>query len=81
MKTHVTLAAAALALAGVTACSRDLNLPTVDALSASPGFASVAPRERLQLGATGGTAPYRYAFGPAGPLSGPDASVDPATGA
>src|SRR5258706_3698598 len=69
---------AIVALASAS-CSRGFELPSAAPLAVSPSFASVAPREKLALVASGGAGGYRFAFAQGGKLSGDDAAVD-ATG-
>src|SRR5258705_6194601 len=75
---RAALRGAILALAAAS-CSRGLELPSAAPLAVSPSFASVAPREKLILVASGGAGGYQFAFEQGGKLSGDDAAVD-ATG-
>jgi hypothetical protein len=77
MHTRLLAAAAALVAFG---CTRNLDLPTTHPVALAPATSSAAPREVVQLTASGGAGGYRYAFAPGSPLSGSEASVDPATG-
>jgi hypothetical protein len=71
-------APACAALVCALGCARVLDLPSASPLAISPAFASVAPREKLALAATGGAGGYRFAFAQAGRLSGADATIDAA---
>jgi hypothetical protein len=66
---------AVVLLVALGACTRELSLPSANPLTVSPSFATAAPREKLQLTATGGAPPYTFAFTQGGALSGPDAQV------
>ena len=69
-----------LLLYALCACSREFSLPTASPLSVSPSFAAAAPREKVQLAASGGAPPYSFAFAQGGALSGNAAQVDAARG-
>ena len=62
------------------ACSRDLALPEANHLAIDPSVSTVMPRERVTFTVSGGagTATLRFAAG--SPMSGGDATIDPATG-
>ena len=69
-----------LTFAAIAACNRDLEVPakpSLEKLGVVPAFASVAPREPLQLAAAGGAGPYSFAFAQGGQLSGVDATITP----
>ena len=70
-----------ICLALVAACARDLAVPSVQTLAITPAFSTPAPREAVALSASGGAAAYRWRFAQGSPLSGSDATLDPATGA
>src|SRR2546423_12717363 len=72
---------AAMTLALLVGCSRDLEVPNTSPLAIAPAFASVAPREGLTLSASGGAQGYKFAFAKGGKLSGGDASIDASSGA
>jgi hypothetical protein len=63
------------------ACVRDLEVPPENTLALADPFPAVAPREAMVIQVSGGAPPYAFAFAPGGAASGPDASVDAATGA
>jgi hypothetical protein len=72
--------AAAIALALLAGCSRDLSVPSIDPVTLSPGAATVAPRERLALTGVGGAGGYRFVFEGNQRPSGDDAVLDAVTG-
>jgi hypothetical protein len=62
-------------------CTRDLALPEQHRLVITAPKTTVAPRETLQLAASGGAGGIRWELREEDRRSGPDATVDPATGA
>ncbi len=68
-----------LAVAGCNPLVQSFDLKGTGLTIASP-FLQVAPREKAQLAPTGGQKPYSFSFAPS-PNSGPDATLDPLTGA
>lgn len=75
--------AAAAFLAASTACQRNLDLPpppSTVALSASPAFVALAPRETTTIAGLGGAGGYTFAFAQGGRLSGTDATIGATTG-
>jgi hypothetical protein len=74
------IAATTLVLLLAAGCSRELGLPAPHPLTIEPAARSVSPREGLTFSVVGGAGGYRYRFkGAAG--SGPEATLDPDTGA
>ena len=57
------------------ACARELSLPNATPLAVSPAFATAAPRETLQLSATGGAPPYTFSLAQGGALSGSHVAI------
>jgi hypothetical protein len=75
MSRRLGLAAALLALLA-SACSRDLDVPSLERVVLSPAFSTVAPRQTVSFTASGGAGGYAFGFAPGGRLSGTDATID-----
>jgi hypothetical protein len=76
MSRRLGLAAALLALLA-SACSRDLDVPSLERVVLTPAFSTVAPGQTVSFTASGGAGGYVFGFAPGGRLSGTDATIDP----
>lgn len=70
-----------VALLLAVSCSRDLDLPSPNRLTADPLFPTVAPRQAVAIAGKGGAGGYAYDFAEGGRLSGAGVTIDRATGA